>query len=146
MDKSISSHNTNVRKKKGGIPGVIRTLIATTSVFALCILIIPLLLVKVPTPENYISTAAVCTVALTAFTAAFTAQLGSSRHFLMTGIITALCIVLLLVSASLVFGKSDQEKNFLFSGILYATGIASSIAGSKIASGNANRKKKRKRR
>ncbi|MBR3994605.1 MAG: TIGR04086 family membrane protein [Clostridia bacterium] len=141
MDKSIASHNTGTRKKKSGISGIIRATIVAGLVFTLCMLIIPLLLVNTATPENYISAAAVCIVALTAFSAALTAQLGSDRHFLMTGIVTALCIVLILVSASLIFGKNDQQKNFLFSAILYATGIISSIVGAKIASGRGNKKK-----
>ena len=145
MDKSISSTERGRHKKAGVLASAIRALIAGGIAFALCILIIPLIIANLSTPENYISAVAVFVVAVTAFVSAFALQKSLCGHFVMSGISTSLCIILVLVVFALILGKSDADKNFLFSGVLYAVSIVFSILGAKTASQKSRRKKKRTR-
>lgn len=139
MNKSIS---VNTRGKKAGpLFYILRAIITGAAVFTLCIVIIPLILMNTNTPENYISVSAAVTVSLVAFFSAIAATAGSGRHFLTPGLLCGLTIILLLVCASLIFGKNEEEKNYLFSGILYAVSIVFSLVGARLAT-----KKTKKRR
>lgn len=143
MNKSMS---VNTRGKKAGpLFYILRALITGAAAFTLCIIIIPLILMNTNTPEDYISVSAAITVSLVALFSAIAATAGSGRHFLSPGLLCGLTIILLLVCASLIFGKSDEDKNYLFSGILYALSIVFSIVGARLASKKNKKSKKRRR-
>ncbi len=145
MDNSLYKKNTTTSKKPGGTSAILRGLITGVIFFTACILIIPLILSKTETPEAYISTAAVITVSLTAFVSAFAANSGRDGSFLFTGILTSLVIILILVSLSIVFGKSEDDKNYLFSGILYAASFIFSIFGARMSRKKRKKAKKKRR-
>lgn len=124
--KSISSKNPS------GISSIIKGILGGTFTFILCILLIPFILSKTATPESYISTAVVITVSATSLVAALTAN--SGRHgFILTGALTSLTIILILVCLSVIFGKSETNKNYLFSAILYASSFIFAIAGARLS-------------
>ena len=137
MNKTVPG----TRHGNSAVSSIIRAFITGAVVFTLCILLIPLLLTKVKTPEDFISVAAVATVAFTAFASAFAAGFKSERSFLLTGIMNALVIILILVCTSLIFAKNEEGKNYLFSGILYAVSIVFSVFGAKLAPKKNTRRK-----
>ncbi len=138
---------TNITNSKNtaaptGASSIIRGILGGIVSFAVCILLIPLVLSKTETPENYISTAAVITVSLTAFVSALAANSGRCG-FIITGTLTSLAIILILVCLSVIFGKSEADKNFLFSAILYAASFIFAIFGAKLSSKKKTSSKRR---
>ena len=135
------------RKAMSGLSGrILKAFILGGIAFTVCITVFPFLLLKVSTPEDFISVCAVSTVAATAFFASLAAGSGISRGFIATGIVTALVIILLLICASLIFESGESEKNYMFSGILYAVSLVFSLLGAGIHSRKKSAKKRRRKR
>ncbi len=133
-------------KDPSGASSIIKGIVGGVFTFALCILLIPLILSNSEAPEKYISTAAVITVALTSFVSALAANSGRNG-FVITGTLTSLSVILILVCLSVIFGKSEVDKNYLFSAILYASSFVFSVAGARISrkkKTSSRRKSKRK--
>lgn len=123
---------------------IARALIVGTITFAVCVFTIPLLLLKFDAPENYIAAAAVIIVAVSSFAGAFAAAKGSDKSFFIPGILCSLSVILILVTASLIFSQNDGNKNYLYSGILYSVGTAFSMLGAKFSSCIGKKKKRRR--
>ncbi len=132
-------------RSKNNIPWrIARALIVGLTTFAICVFTFPLLLLKLDAPENYIAASAVIIVAVSSFAGAFAAAKGSERSFFISGTLCSLSVILILVTASLIFSKNDGNKNYLYSGILYSVGTAFSMLGAKISSGTGKKKKRRR--
>jgi len=145
MNNSLSAKERKTGTKSG-LASLLYGFITGTSVMALCILVIPLLLLKSDTPEKYISVAAFFTVSVTALAASFAASANCGRSFILTGISCSLVIILILVCASLAFGSETQERNYLFSGILYLASLVFSLIGAKLACGKGRKKRTSRKR
>lgn len=123
---------------------IARALIVGTTTFTICVFTFPLLLLKFDAPENYIAATAVIIVAVSSFAGAFAATKGNNKSFFIPGILCSLSVILILVTASLIFSNNDGNKNYLYSGILYSVGTAFSMLGAKFSSSLGKKKKKRR--
>ena len=146
MDGKTYKKGTVSTDKRSSTARVIRGIVSGAVFFALCILIIPLILSKTANPEDFITVSAVITVSVTAFAAAFSANRAGGNGFLLTGITVALAIILILVLSSVMFGKSGEDRNYLFSGILYCAVFVFSLLGAKLSGNKKSKKKNRRKR
>ena len=144
MDNGVHTSVFTKRKKKNGLPAVLRGIIAGAAAFALSMFILPLLLSKTDTPEKFIATAAVMTVSLTCFSGAFAANFRNPDGFLAAGAVCALSVIFILVILSLVFGNSSEDKNYLFPAVLYISCFIFSLLGSKLSMAKKNRKRRKR--
>ncbi len=144
MDNSPHTKTAITKNGKSGTASALRGAIGGILFFALSILILPLILSKTETPENFIATAAVITVSITSFACAFFANLGGHR-FILTGAVCAFAIILVLVVLSLIFGKSAEDKNYLFSAVIYIAAFLFSFGGAKLSMAKKHNKRRRKR-
>ncbi len=146
MEKNVTASKHSRGASKGIGFYFLRIVITGISVFAICILLMPLLLMRSNDPASFVSAAAGATVAITAFFCGFAAAKGSSKHFLVTGAVSALVLCALITGLSFLFDNGSSEKDIAFSVIIYVLTTVLSIVGAAFASKKTQRKKKKRRR
>lgn len=121
---------------KGMVVGIIS--------FALCVLLMPLILMRTGNPGAFISAVSVGIMAITAFLCAFAASKGNDKHFVFTGVICALILCAVLVAISMLCSGENCETDWIFSAIICAVTCVFALFGSALGSKKARVKKHRK--
>lgn len=141
MEKSATS------KGKKNAPlniTVIKALIAGSAVFALCILLFPLILLRSTDPVTFVPAASAAAVALTALTSAFTVS-RSGTHFFISTLICASIISALIFLSSLAFSGSS-ETDYVFSAVIYGAAVIFSFVGAALGKKRKVKKTSKRRR
>lgn len=132
------------RKNTSDFSKIIKSILAFCIVFVLCILILPLLLLKSSDPNSLVSASVILTLALSSILCAISVQKSFGKNKFITGLITGIIIsgVLFLVSRFFVKEESTSVAQLVF---LYATPIVFSLVGASLGA-KRNKGKKRKNR
>ena len=149
MEKKVKAparSNKAGKAEKGFVSFLLRGVLTGIIIFTLCVLLMPLLLMRTDDPGAFISAVSVGIMALTAFFCAFSASKGSSKHFIFTGVICALILCVVLTAVSLLFSGKETETDLIFSVIVYAVTCVFSLFGSALGGKKVGSKKRRKHR
>ncbi len=135
MDKG---KNTSILSK------ILKSLLTFCIVFALCILLLPLLLLKSPDPNSLVSASIILTLALSSVFCGIATQRSFGKNKLLTGIVTGIIIsgILFLISSFFTRENSASVLQILF---LYGTPVVFSIIGTNIGAKRSKSKKRKKR-
>lgn len=132
------------RKNASDFSKIIKSVLTFCIVFVICILLLPLLLLKSSDPNSLVSASVILTLALSSMLCAISVQKSFGKNKLITGLITGIIIsgVLFLVSRFFVEEESASVAQLVF---LYGTPVVFSLVGASIGA-KRNKGKKRKNR
>lgn len=139
--KSRKENAMDKRNNTSLLSKIIKSVLTFCVIFVLCILLLPLLLLKTPDPNSFISASIILVLALSSMFCGISTQLSFGKNKLLTGLVVGIIIsgVLFLISSFFAREERASVVQLLF---LYGTPVVFSLIGASIG---AKRKKGRKR-